>query len=192
MTSFIGLVPPKKKSIEFALDFLIIMGASMLIALLSQVSIPLPFTPIPVTLQSLAILLVGAFAGSRRGALAVMTYIAEGMMGLPVLAGGCSGCAAVFGPTGGYLLGFVLAAWLTGYLLEKKFKTPTFGLSMTVATLSSCLILTIGALFLSLFVGGMKNAVAYGVVPFVAGDLLKAFIFALMIPSSWKFARKLQ
>ncbi len=82
-------------------------------------AIQLPFSPVPITGQTMAVLLVGALLGSRRGALAVLAYIAEGLAGLPVFAGGAAGLARLFGPTGGYLVGFVAAAFLVGWLAER-------------------------------------------------------------------------
>ena len=93
----------------------LVLGASLLIALAAQVAIPLPFSPVPVTGQTYAVLVVGAALGSRLGALSVALYVAEGVLGLPVFApGGAPGIARLLGPTGGYLVGFVGAAFVVG------------------------------------------------------------------------------
>ena len=97
----------------------LVAGFSLLVALSAQVAIPLPFTPVPVTLQTLMVLATGALLGSRRGAAAILLYIAEGAAGLPVFAMGRSGPAHLAGPLGGYLLGFVAAAFLAGLICER-------------------------------------------------------------------------
>ncbi len=100
-------------------DAALILGASLLIALSARIAVPVPFSPAPITGQTLAVLLVGALLGSRRGALSVLAYLAEGAMGLPVFAGGGAGILWLLGPTGGYLFGFIAAAFVTGWLAER-------------------------------------------------------------------------
>lgn len=95
-------------------DLTLILGASLLIALISQIMVRLPFSPVPITGQTFAVLLVGATLGSRRGALAVLAYLVEGLIGLPVFAGGGAGLAYLRGPTGGFF--WVLLSWL-GFLV---------------------------------------------------------------------------
>lgn len=97
----------------------IILG-SCLIALCAQIRIPLPFTPVPITLQTLAVMLVGGALGSRNGALSVLLYLAESMLGLPVLSGFRIDPLALFSPVGGYLVGFVFQAYLTGWFVENQ------------------------------------------------------------------------
>ena len=104
---------------SFLNNALLVIAGSILIALTAQVSIPLPFTPVPVTGQTFGVLVVGMALGSRRGALAVIAYLMEGAMGAPVFAGGTGGAPILAGPTAGYLFGFVPAAFVTGYLAEK-------------------------------------------------------------------------
>ena len=100
-------------------DALLVVGFSLLTALCARIVIPLPFTPVPITGQTFAVLLTGAALGARRGAAAIVLYVLEGLAGLPVFAGGASGLARLLGPTGGYLLGFIAAAYLTGTLAER-------------------------------------------------------------------------
>jgi biotin transport system substrate-specific component len=97
-------------------DASLIVGASLLVALMAQVSVPLPFSPVPITGQTFAVLLVGAALGAKRGSASLLLYLLEGAAGLPVFAGGGAGPATFLGPTGGYLIGFVAAAWLVGAL----------------------------------------------------------------------------
>ena len=115
--------PPLVKTLwphrTLARDLALILAGSLLVALAARISIPLPFTPVPITGQTLAILLVGAALGSRLGFLSLLAYLAEGAMGLPVFAGGTGGLAKILGPTGGFLLAFPLAAGLVGLLVER-------------------------------------------------------------------------
>jgi biotin transport system substrate-specific component len=115
--------PPLVKTLwphrTLARDLALILAGSLLVALAARISIPLPFTPVPITGQTLAVLLVGAALGSRLGFLSLLAYLAEGAMGLPVFAGGTGGLAKILGPTGGFLLAFPLAAGLVGLLVER-------------------------------------------------------------------------
>lgn len=153
-------------NVTVAYDALTVLGGSLFIALLSQISIPLIFSPVPLTLQTLAVLLVGSLLGPKKGVLAVLTYLAESALGLPFLAGGAFGMASLCGATGGYLIGFVFAAYVVGVFKEK----------MAGFALATALIWFFGALWLSLFVGSLSTALLLGVVPFIATDLLKALV----------------
>ena len=132
------------------------------------VRIPLPFTPVPVTLQTLFVILSGAVLGRKNGFIAQFAYLTLGGLGLPFF----TQATALFGPTAGYIAGFVIAGCLTGYLVEKKFNAIFAFLT------GSAVILICGMINLSLFVGGMKNAFMLGVMPFIAGDILKSFAAA--------------
>src|SRR5438874_10199291 len=99
-------------------DVLLIVGATIVTALAAQVEIRLPWTPVPITGQTFAVLLSGAVLGARRAFLAQVLYLAEGASGLPFFSGGAAGLAKLMGPTGGYLAGFPFAAALTGFLAE--------------------------------------------------------------------------
>jgi biotin transport system substrate-specific component len=162
-------------------DVFLVLGASLVVAGLAQVSIPLPFTPVPITGQTLGVLLSGIVLGSRRAALAMALYLLEGTLGLPFFAGGRSGLG---GPTTGYLLSFPLAAFLTGLLAERGWdrKPLTAALAMLTGSLA---IFTLGALWLSSFVGGAQKAFLLGVLPFLPGDLLKTTIAAGLLPTIW-------
>jgi biotin transport system substrate-specific component len=149
------------------------------------VAIPLPFSPVPVTGQTLAVLLVGALLGSRRGSLAVLAYIAQGLAGLPVFAGGALGMARLLGPTGGYLVGFVAAAFLVGLLAERGWDRRVLTTAAAMM-LGNLVIYAIGALWLAPFVGGPEQALATGVLPFIPGDLVKIAAAALLLPAGWK------
>ncbi|RPJ40883.1 MAG: biotin transporter BioY, partial [Candidatus Latescibacterota bacterium] len=112
---------------------LLVAFASLLLALSARVAIPLPFSPVPISGQSFAVLLVGALLGSRRGSAAVLLYLAEGAVGLPVFAGGAGGAAYLVGPTGGYLAAFLPAAFVVGALCERGWDKRVPGAAAAMA-----------------------------------------------------------
>ncbi len=166
-------------------DLALILLGSVVVAACAQISIPLQ--PVPVTGQTLAILLVGMALGSRRGALALLAYLAEGAAGLPVFAGGQSGLAYMAGPTGGYLLGFVAAAWLVGWLAERGFDRNLFTTLAAMAA-GNIVIYFFGVLWLQTLIG-LDKALIGGVYPFLIGDALKAILAALLLPAAWKYIK---
>lgn len=168
----------------------LILGFSILIGLSAQISIPLPFTPVPITGQTLTVLLTGAVLGSRRGALAVLTYLAQGFAGLPVFAGGKFGLAALFGPTGGYLLGFVVAAFVTGWLAERGWDRD-FKTNALAMLAGNVVIYLVGLPWLAVFTGA-NQAIALGLLPFIPGDLLKLALATALLPIGWRLVRSPQ
>jgi biotin transport system substrate-specific component len=168
-------------------EALLILGGSLLVGLMAQVAIPLPFTPVPVTGQTFAVLLVGALYGSQRGALTVGLYLLEGALGLPVFAGGTSGLGRLLGPTGGYLIGFVAAAWIVGRLCEHGWdrRVPTAALAMLMG---NAVIYLCGLPWLALFVGPERSLMA-GLWPFIPGDLIKLVLAAVALPAGWRLIR---
>ncbi len=146
----------------------------VLTALGAYVRIPLPFTPVPITLQTFFVLLSGAVLGRKWAAASQAGYLFLGALGLPVFAGANSGAAYLFGPTGGYIIGFVVTAWLTGRLIHRE-NQPSFGriaLAMFIASLGG--IYLFGLLALSLFLKcSLPQALALGFFPFIAGDIIK-------------------
>ena len=165
------------------MDVLILCG-SLLIALSAHVAIPLPFSPVPITGQTLAVLLVGALLGSRRGALCLLAYLAEGLAGLPVFApGGAPGLARLLGPTGGYLVGFVAAAYVTGRLAEEGWDRRVLS-TIAAMLLGSAVIYTCGVSWLAVPLG-LEKALVAGLYPFIPGDLVKVVLAALLLPAGW-------
>jgi biotin transport system substrate-specific component len=166
----------------------LVVGASALTALAAQIAIPLPWSPVPITGQTFAVLLSGAVLGARRAFLAQLLYLAEGTLGLPVFAGGRAGASLFAGPTGGYLLAFPLAAATTGFLCQRGWDRGF--LSMVAAMLlGSTVIFALGLTGLSRFVPG-SQLLAAGLLPFVAGDLIKSSLAALAFPAAWRWARR--
>jgi len=161
-----------------AYNALLVLGGGVLIALSARLAFPVPFSPVPITLQTLAVLVVAALLGRTRGSASVVAYLAAGASGLPVFAGG-GGPAYLIGPTGGYLIGFIAASYLVGYLAEAGWTRRV--LPTVVAMLAgSATILGCGALWLGVF-GGI-DAVAAGVVPFLVGDALKVAVATVVLP----------
>lgn len=149
-----------------------IIGASLFIAICAQIRIPLFFTPVPITLQTFAILLVGSILGSKKGTLAILTYIAEALFCLPVLTGGAFGMAVFMGATGGYIFGFIAQAYLAGLYFETSMRRSSL---TTLAALSGiCFLqLAMGSIWLAHFVG-WKSAFVMGFAPFIPGEILKS------------------
>ncbi len=147
------------------------LGGSLVIALCAQIIIPLPFTPVPITSQTFAVALIALCLGRRRAGLAVLLYLAEGALGLPVFAGAASGLT--FGPTLGYLLGMLLAANWVGFCADKNWAR---GLTRTflICFSGSVLIFTCGLAVLSFFIPAKALLVA-GFIPFALGDFIKNF-----------------
>jgi biotin transport system substrate-specific component len=166
----------------------LIVAASALTALAAQVAIPLPFSPVPVTGQTFAVLLAGAVLGARRAFLAQALYLAEGAAGLPVFAGMAGGAHVLLGPTGGYLLAFPLAAALTGALCERGWDRR-FGSMVIAMLLGSAVVFALGLAGLARFVPA-RALVSAGLLPFVPGDLAKATFAALAFPLAWRSASR--
>lgn len=159
-----------------------VLGASLLIALCAQIKVTLPFTPVPITMQTLAILLVGATLGSRKGSLAVLAYFSEILMGLPVLSNSAIDPLVFLGPKGGYVLGFLVQAYCMGWMVErmKAFNASLFFL----AGLAACTLeLSLGVLGLAPYVG-WSNVLWMGVYPFLVGEVVKVFAMCYILKRS--------
>jgi len=169
-----------------AADAILVAGSVAVIAVAAQVSIPLPFTPVPITGQTFAVLLTGAVLGSARGVLATLLYVILGMIGLPFYAGGSSGVQVVMGATGGYLIGLVLAAVATGWLAERRWDRRVWS-SVLAMLLGEVLIFTSGVGWLMGVTGvGLAEGLALGLVPFLIGESVKLSLAGLLLPSAWK------
>lgn len=168
-----------------ARDVTLVLGGSLLIAAAAQVRIALPFTPVPLTGQTFAVLLLGALYGAKRGAATAMTYLMLGIMGLPVFSAAPPGPAALVSPTAGYLAGFVAAAWVTGALSERGWdrKPITAALAMLIG---SAVLFACGLLWLGRFTG-WDVVIQTGLLPFIPGDLLKIALATALLPAGWRF-----
>jgi len=176
--------PTVTPAAAFAYDLALIAAGSALIALSAQVAIPLPLSPVPVTGQTFAVLLVASLLGRVRGTAAVLAYLAEGAAGLPVFAGAAAGPAALLGPTGGYLAGFTLGAYVCGFLAERGWdRTPLKTTASMI--LGNIAIFALALPWLARFVGA-SNVWALGFWPFIPGDIVKIGLAAALLPIGWK------
>jgi biotin transport system substrate-specific component len=161
------------------LPLLQVLCASLFIGLCAQIQIPLYFTPVPLTGQTFAVILIASTLSRRKAVLATMLYLMEGSLGLPVFAGGACGVHRLFGPTGGYLISYPLQAYFVSYFIEKQ-KVKNFFKTMAVLVSSCALQLGIGTLWLSNFVGS-NHAFMMGFYPFALGEILKSLIVATYV-----------
>lgn len=175
-------------------DLLLVLSGTALTALAAQLYIP--NQPVPFTFQTLAVLLVGSALGSTRGAASMLLYAVLGGIGLPIFSEQSSGWATLFGATGGYLLAFILASALVGFLAEKGWSKTGLGMIGSYI-LGSLVIYAIGASWLTYgFLGGewfgAQGGLAYGVLPFLAFDAIKAFVAAAILPEAWRLVGKIK
>lgn len=177
-------------------DVVAIVGFALLTALAAQISIPLGFTPVPITGQTFAVLLAGGVLGARRGALSMGLYVALGAIGLPFYADGAGGWTAATGATAGYLVGFVVAALVVGAMADRG-QDRKLSTSLPAFVTGSLVIYGIGAGWLAYDLGlpltagaGDPSAVAFGVAPFLVGDVAKALLAGVMLPAAWVLAEE--
>jgi biotin transport system substrate-specific component len=171
-----------------ARDVLLVVSGSLLVAAMAQVRIALPFTPVPITGQTFAVLLVGASLGAERGAACLVLYLIQGALGLPVFAGGAGGLAYLLGPTGGYLIGFACAAYVIGRLAERGMDRR-FRSALPVFLAGEAVIYLFGVPWLSFFIG-MQKAFVAGFFPFLLGDAVQLIAAALVLPAAWKLGSR--
>ena len=157
-----------------------ILIGSFLIAILAQINIPVPFSPVPITGQTAGVLLVGALLGPRMGTLSICAYMLEGALGLPVFTGFKGGLIVFAGPTAGYLWGFIPAAFIMGRAAESGF-TSRLTLSLLFCTAASLLILCLGTLYFLIFQINISDAIKIGFYPFLFGDIVKSAVVAMIL-----------
>ena len=175
----------KTKENEFLKSIFLVLSGIIFLSIMSQLIIPLYFTPVPISLGSFGVILIALLYGRKLGTATVLSYVVAGSLGAPVFAGFKTG--SLFSPTGGYILGYIAAALILGFLSDKgiaKSYVKTF-LSLLLA---SAAILVLGALVLILFVPS-KNVFMIGVLPFIPGDMLKVVAATLLFPRLWKFIK---
>jgi biotin transport system substrate-specific component len=175
-----------------AVDAVLAVGGAALIAVAAQISISLPFTPVPITGQTFAVATTAAALGLRTGAASSFLYVAAGLVGLPVYADGGSGWHAVSGATGGYLFGFIACALLVGWCGDRGW-TASFSSSVGAMLLGETVIYCCGLLWLrhSLHTP-LDKTLEYGLYPFVVGDLLKVYAAAAVLPPAHRWVRSLR
>jgi biotin transport system substrate-specific component len=168
-----------------ARDAGLVLAAALLTAACAQIEFPVPGSPVPISGQTFAVLLTGAALGARRGALGQALYVALGLA-LPFYSGGASGPDVLFGATGGYLLGFILAGWATGRLAELR-QDRTFLRAFPAFTVGQLVIFGLGVPWLAISANlTPAEAIDAGFVPFILGGILKSALAGLLLPSAWK------
>lgn len=181
--TLMGYVWPTTSSAAYWLRAVVLaVIGSLLVAGAAQIQIPM--LPVPMTLQTLAVLAIGGAYGARLGASTVALYVAEGAVGLPVFAGFKAGLAILAGPTGGYLLGFVLAAGVVGHLAQKGWDRNAFT-TFAAMMIGAALIYVPGLAWLYTFMGSIGGTLSAGLYPFVLADVLKAVLAAVAFPAAW-------
>lgn len=163
---------------------LMILCGSLLVALGAQIEVPM--VPVPMSLQTLAISVVGLTFGARMAGMALLAYLAEGAAGLPVFSGGSAGVQHLFGPTGGFLWGFVAMAWMTGWMAERGMARG-FGRMFVAAIVPATLLFVPGVLWLYAATPlSLKGAMDVGMMPFLIGDVVKSTLSALVVAGGWQ------
>jgi biotin transport system substrate-specific component len=179
------LLTPQQRAIEASRQVALVVGASLFVALCAHVSISLmPLTPVPLTAQNMAVVLVGLLLGSRRGFAALIFYLVEGIIGLPVFnPTGLGGVAQLFGPTGGFLLVYPFVAFLAGYVFERG--TKSFIRAVTAGVLAEILLFAGGLSWLYVLTHSLVKAAYLGLYWFAAAEVLK-IMFAAAIAFRWR------
>ncbi len=170
-------------------NIVIVVVGSLLLTLSAKVTIP--FYPVPQTMQTFVVIGLGLALGPRLGLAAVAFYLAQGALGLPVFAGTPEkgiGWAYMMGPTGGYLLGFLVAAYLSGVLAERGWDRNVFS-AFAVALLATAILFVPGVLWLGVLFGWDKPILEWGLYPFIVGGLAKSALAAAVFPAAWRFLK---
>jgi len=184
------LSTPQERAIEASKQVALVVGASLFVALCARITIPLPSTPVPLTVQNLGVLLVGLLLGSRRGFAAMMLYLAEGAVGLPVFSVstvGLHGFAQLFGPTGGFLMAYPFVAFSAGYVFERG--TRNFVRGAIAGLLAEILLFVGGLSWLYVYTHSLAKAAYFGLYWFIAAEIMKV-MFAAAIATRWQRGTK--
>ena len=173
-------------------DVLLVSLGAGLIAASAQVSIPLPFTPVPITGQTFSVLLVGAGLGTVRGGASGLLYVALGVAGAPVYADGAHGGTVITGASGGYLIGFPVAAALTGWLAERRWDRR-FSSAIGAMLTGNVVIYLFGLPWLAVVLDAdLDTTLELGLYPFIPGDVVKLYLAAALLPAAWQVVRRLE
>ena len=172
---------PTRRSLRFARNAALAVGGALALALSAKIQVP--FAPVPMTLQTLVVLALGAAYGARLAAATVALYLLEGFLGLPVFAGALAGPGYMAGPTGGFLVGFLLAAALVGVLAERGWDR-SWGLLLAAMALGHVAIFALGFAWLAILIGPEK-AFTLGVAPFVLATIVKTLLACALVGAAW-------
>lgn len=177
---------------SFLTDVLLVLAGTGFVALAAQVKISLSFTPVPITGQTFAVVLVGASLGALLGLASLGLYLFVGALGAPIYAEGQGGWDILTGPTGGYIVGFCCAAALVGWMAQQRWDRR-FNSAVAAMLTGNVVIYLFGLPWLAREIGtGLEGTLEAGLYPFVVGDVLKLYLAAALLPSAWKLVRHLR
>src|SRR5262245_24684230 len=181
--TYTGSVRSQSRVLDWTQEVLLVIGASLIVAIAARITIPLPFTPVPLTLQNFAVLLVGLTFGSRRGFAALTAYLIEGASGMPVFnPAGPGGIAQLLGPTGGFLLAYPFVAFIAGWIIEQG--RQTFARAAVASVTAEIVLFAGGLSWLAVLTHSFSLAVRYGLYWFVFAEVIK-IMAAAALASSW-------
>jgi biotin transport system substrate-specific component len=173
-------------------DALLVLAGTGLVAGAAQISFKLPFTPVPITGQTFAVVLVGASLGSLRGTASLLLYLWLGVAGAPIYAHHDSGWNAITSASGGYIVGFVLAAAVTGFLAERGWDRR-FSSSVGAMLTGNVIVYLVGLPWLAVVLHtNLEKTLEYGLYPFVPGDTFKLYLAAAALPTAWRVVERIR
>lgn len=179
------------KETSLLMDAFFVMISVIGLALMANIKIPL--WPVPVTLQTFGVFLIAFFFGARKGMITIIAYILAGLSGLAVFTGWNSGISTLFGPTGGYLIGFIFMALFVGLMIEKGYGRTRKSVFMCMIV-GEIIMYICGLIGLSMYLGNASiwTVLSYGLVPFIIGDILKIGLAVALFPYMWKGAERIK
>ena len=197
MTEMVTAVRPRGRPaatlvphLDILSDVLFVLAGTAFVAGAAQFSISLASTPVPITGQTFAVLLVGAALGTVRGFASLLLYLLVGIAGAPIYAHHAHGWSQVTSASGGYLVGFVVAAAVTGFLAEHRWDRR-FSSSISLMLTGNVIIYAVGLPWLAVVLNtNLEKTLEYGLYYFVPGDILKLYLAAALLPTAWKVTRR--
>jgi len=177
------VVTTRNRAFDVAGQIALIVGASLFVAVCARIYIPLPGTPVPLTVQNLGVLLVGLALGGRRGFAAMALYLVEGASGMPVFSGGLAGAVHIVGATGGYLIAYPFVAGLTGFIFERG--KPTFARAAIASIAGEILLFAFGISWLYVLTHSLATALSFGLYWFIFAEIIKVMVAAGAV-RSWR------
>jgi biotin transport system substrate-specific component len=187
-----GILGTQDRFLDAATQVAIVIGASLVVALCARVTVPLPFTPVPLTLQNFGVLLVALILGGRRGFAALVLYLAEGLMGMPVFSPtGPGGVAQLLGPTGGFLLAYPFVAGIAGLVFEARTGEKTFARAAIACLLAEIYLFVGGLSWLAILTYSVAQAIRFGLYWFIFAEVIK-IMCAAALASGWQRFHKVQ
>ncbi len=187
-----GILGTQDRVLDAASQVAIVIGASLFVALCARITLPLPFTPVPLTLQNFGVLLVGLALGPRRAFAALVLYLAEGLIGMPVFNPmGPGGVAQLLGPTGGFLLAYPFVAGIAGWVFEAKNEEKSFVRAAIACVLAEIFLFVCGLSWLAVLTHSIALAIRFGLYWFVFAEVIK-IMSASALASGWQRFHKVQ